>query len=70
MRQNAALDIADFQDFDAVHACFPVQAARGDDEDSQREPGIAGGSGGTGHASQWLPDQPHFHRMELVKIFP
>ena len=29
MRQNAALDIAVFQDFDAVHACLPVQVALG-----------------------------------------
>jgi hypothetical protein len=64
MRQNTALDIAVFQDFDAVHACLPVPAAHGDDEESRGESGTAGDSGGTGHASQWLPDQPHFNRME------
>ena len=27
MRQNPDLDIAVFQDFDAVHACFPARQA-------------------------------------------
>ncbi len=61
MRQNAALDIAVFQDFDAVHACLPVQVALG------RQCGVLGDTvdgGVIGRLLWWLPDQSYFSRME------